>query len=109
MNTYATFDQYLGKKSSRPVPPSCGRPRATRIVRRGPSIAVQYHTTDVVTLHPDGSVTLKSGGWQSVTTKKRMNDFSSAYVFQDKGVWYARTHRGTRIPYYDGMRISCGA
>lgn len=42
--------------------------------RRGDSIALKLHDTDVVTYHPDGSITLDTGGWFTVTTKDRMNN-----------------------------------
>lgn len=42
--------------------------------RRGDDIALRLHQTDVVTFHPDGSITLNTGGWYTVTTKDRMNN-----------------------------------
>ncbi len=49
--------------------------------------AVRLHRTDVVTLHPDGSQTLNSGGWRTVTTKDRINAYSMARVWSDRGEW----------------------
>jgi hypothetical protein len=43
--------------------------------RRWPDIAIRLHDTDVVTLHPDGSITLNTGGWYTVTTKDRLNSY----------------------------------
>lgn len=69
----------------------------TYLVRRGSDFAIRLHDTDVVTLHKDGSVTLDSGGWKTVTTKTRMNEYSRIYwghaysVFSDKGVWKLTT------------------
>ena len=51
-------------------------------------IALKYHATDVVTYHPDGSISLDSGGWKTQTTKRRINDYTDMRVFPDKGVWY---------------------
>lgn len=68
-------------------------------------IAVQLHDTDVVTIWPDNTYTLNSGGWQTVTTKARINEFSPARLGQDKGVWYLYVGEG-RIPFHDGIKIN---
>lgn len=59
----------------------------TYVERRGEDIAVKLHNTDVVTYRPDGSITLDSGGWRTVTTKARMNEFSPLSVGSVRGVW----------------------
>lgn len=41
-------------------------------------IAVQLHSTDVITFHPNGDVTLNTGGWNTITTRDRINGFQSA-------------------------------
>lgn len=43
-------------------------------------MAVRLHNTDVVTYHPDGTATLYTGGWMTVTTKDRINAWSPARV-----------------------------
>src|SRR5665213_3455922 len=70
----------------------------TYLKRRGEDIALQLHQTDVVTMHPDGSITLDSGGWRTLTTKARINDHYN-YISQRKGIWYL--HDGSL--YYDGV------
>ena len=67
------------------------------------TIRVFYHTTDVVTIHPDKRVTLNSGGWWTNTTKARMNQaarqFSLNYsVFQRKYKWFVDLS-GQEIPF----------
>ena len=93
--TYAKADAQLqGRcKLSRKVANS------TYLVRRGDDIALRLHATDVVTLHPDGSITLDSGGWHTVTTKDRINQY--AWISQRNGVWYLKD--GTL--FYDGVTI----
>jgi hypothetical protein len=81
----------------------------TRVVKRGDDYAVELHGTDVVTLHKDGSVTLDSGGWLTVTTKDRMNRYigSRARIGSDRGVWYVYDHSWEkRTRYFDGIRIA---
>src|ERR1700677_1463884 len=72
----------------------------TYLQRRGEDIALKLHQTDVVTLHPDGSITLNSGGWHTVTTKARISDYYQG-LHSAKGVWYLRD--GSL--FYDGVTI----
>lgn len=81
-------------------------------VRRDPdgTVSVRYHRTDVATLHPDGTVTLRSDGWQTVTTKRRINQAFeffgiSASVYQVKHSWYVARHGTDGVPFVDGMRV----
>ena len=36
-------------------------------------VAVKYHYTDIVTFHPDYSITVRTGGWDTSTTRGRLN------------------------------------
>ncbi len=75
--------------------------------------AIRLHYTDVVTTHPDGSYTLDSGGWDTVTTKQRMNQYSNASVWQEDYTWYVQSNRPTvacpagdePLKFYDGMKF----
>lgn len=52
-----------------------------------PSMAVRFHATDVVTFHPDGSITLATDGWFTKTTRERIEDYTPAEVWvRTKGV-----------------------
>lgn len=73
------------------------------------SVAIRLHATDVVTIHADGTYTLRSGGWRTVTTKDRMNKYCPYMVTQCKWKWSVSYYDGeTRhtIEYFDGMRVS---
>ncbi len=75
----------------------------TYLERRGDdAIAVKLHATDIVTFHRDGRVTINSGGWQTVTTKDRLNNYSPLRVYADKGVWYVSDGEKT-VVYEDGL------
>ena len=63
----------------------------------------------------DGAVKLYDGGWQSVTTKSRLNAIMSAHclpgegVFQHKWEWFCRLWNGTEhftVPFRSGMRLA---
>lgn len=66
---------------------------------------VRLHDTDVVTIAPNGTITLDSGGWKTVTTKDRMNSALPAgwIVYANRG-WFVRTPAGT-FPYADGAKF----
>jgi hypothetical protein len=90
--------------------PGAGKPleNNTRLVQRGRDIAVQLHGTDVVTFSPSGAVTLNSGGWKTVTTKARMNEWAPFQVWSDQGTWYVGAgvlDSKPRVPFADGMTI----
>lgn len=73
-----------------------------RIEYEDGSIAIRLHDTDVVTFKGD-TITLNSGGWQTVTTKDRINEHAPIYIVQRKGQWFAgaKEHR-----FYDGMQFN---
>ena len=72
---------------------------------------IRLHMTDILTFAPDGTITFNSGGWQTVTTKARMNEYADpVYISQEKRIWYASVGRGDwetykerRVPYKEGM------
>lgn len=74
----------------------------TYLVRRGEKIAVQLHATDVVTFHPDGSFTLSTGGWDTVTTRDRITTYSPARLHARKGETHV-TVKGREYRMHDGI------
>jgi hypothetical protein len=80
------------------------RPVATEVSPEG---HVTYHQTQIITVNPDGSITLDHGGWQTRMTKARMNQYGAKHgihVYQDKGDWHV-AHHGVTTPYENGMTI----
>jgi len=77
----------------------------TWLERRGADIAVRLHDTDVVTYHDDGSITLDTGGWFTVTTKDRMNCCTPFSIGSKRGEWYVVNDLDwdNPTPYRDGM------
>lgn len=58
----------------------------TTAVRRPEGIAVQLHETDVVTFRDDGAVVLNSGGWDTLTTRDRLQRYApGARVYRHDG------------------------
>lgn len=86
-------------------------------------LALLYHATRIIHWYSNGDIVLHSGGWQTYSTKDRMNGFSprgqwtgdawegfSVSVSQNLGTWYVhiRTENGLArtVHFQDGMRIS---
>ena len=75
----------------------------------GESGVVTYTNTNIVSW-TKGKIILRSGGWESVTTKRKMNQASIQFglgvsVYQRKGVWYVDTPFKTGVLFKDGMTI----
>ena len=69
--------------------------------------AIRLHDTDIVTFK-DGKMILDNGGWQTSTTKARINDHISPYYISQKNYeWYVHDIANeTIIPYKNGMELS---
>jgi hypothetical protein len=70
-------------------------------------IRITYWSTPVVTVDGD-YVTLRAGGWHTVTTKARMNQASHQFnlgysVFQKNYEWFVTMPDGDVVPYWDGI------
>ena len=56
----------------------------------------------------DNKITLNSDGWETVTTKRKMNQASRQFclgfsVFQKNHKWYVTLPNGNTVPYKDNM------
>ena len=69
------------------------------------SVGIWLHSTEVVTIHPDNTYTLRCGGWQTVTTKDRINQYSPVRVYQKNFEWFVRLN-GKDYPFMEGMVVS---
>lgn len=113
MQTYAEAAAYLaaGRKGQSTEERQLSG-RDTRLVRRGPDcIAVQYHSTDVVTYWADGRVMLDTGGWYTATTKERMHGYSPISVWQKSYTWYVSVgkdwqEREANAREFSGKRVA---
>ena len=69
---------------------------------------IVYHSTAVVQFDND-KIILNSGGWDTRTTKSRMNQASNQYglgfeVYQVNYSWYV-DYKGETIPFADGLTL----
>lgn len=70
--------------------------------------AIRLHSTHVVTFHANGDTVLDSGGWQTVTTKERMNRYLPRpwRLRQTDGVWLlGQSWDGPTVAYRDGVTL----
>lgn len=72
----------------------------TQAVRIGDGVAIYHHTTAIVIYNADGTITLNTNGWETKTTKFRMNlVLPDEYrVSQADWQWWISGEK-----YYDGM------
>jgi hypothetical protein len=71
---------------------------------------VRLHNTNIVEFLHDGRIRLYSGGWHSVTTKERINQFVNGTLYQQKGTWYYQFTNEPNQPtviFSEGLDISC--
>lgn len=83
--------------------------------------SVTYVSTRIVSWDDAGNVTLDSGGWQTVTTKRKMvqaaRQFGLSYgVYQRKGEWFVDIWNpklgeyggwmNLDMPFHDGMTFN---
>lgn len=72
----------------------------TYLIRRDDEeIALRLHATDILTFCPD-RVIYNTGGWETVTTKARLNAWGPLYIFQRDWEWFT-TIDGEVVPFED--------
>ena len=74
----------------------------TTITTDNGTTEVVYHSTKVVKFNSE-TITLSTGGWDTTTTKRRMNQVSDTYgleyrVFQKNWDWFVE-YEGKTLPY----------
>ena len=105
INNYFAAETRLGKRESRKIDNN------TYLIRRGPQeIALRLHNTDIATYwgadHPNAhKITLSNGGWLTLTTKRRLNEWTPAFISQKNWQWTVRNADGTDIAFENGMAI----
>lgn len=70
-----------------------------------PTYAVRFHATRIVVYYENGDVVLNSGGWRTMSTKARINEFSPLQVWQANGLWTV-AWRDIRVPFADGITFN---
>jgi hypothetical protein len=108
---YASADAYLAGGRNRNNRPIANNTRVVRLPDGPPpgndrSIAIRLHQTDIVVYHDDGTVQLFTGGWYTVTTKARINDFAPVRVGSDRGEWWLYGPNWTNASrFFEGIMV----
>ncbi len=70
---------------------------------------VRLYATVILRIHRDGTYTLNAGGYRTVTTKDRINNFGPRCVASVKGEWVVWSRgdgsKDKTAPFVDGMRV----
>jgi hypothetical protein len=79
--------------------------------RRGEGvIAIRLHATDILTYRADGSISVNTGGWRTVTTKARLNEYlpNGYRLIQNRSMWYWVNGSGwaNKVHFSDGDTIN---
>src|SRR6516162_6662753 len=53
--------------------------------KEGYVLAVLFHRTYILKFFPDGEIDIDTGGWNTVTTKARLNDYFPGRVWSESG------------------------
>lgn len=86
---------------------------ATKVIKKENSIEVIYHYTTVFFYDKiKNLVILNSNGWNTSTTKSRINQAISEFIenanislFQKNYNWYVKMPAGNIVEFFDGMLI----
>lgn len=84
----------------------------TTIATDGDATRITYHRTPIVTFDAD-NVTLRTGGWDTVTTRRKMNQAARQFglgfsVYRDKGESYVSEPSGRVVPLFDVVTFGRG-
>ena len=71
---------------------------------RGPCIGIQFHKTVIVSYYADGCIRLTTGGWDTVTTKDRLNGCSPYSIYSEGDGEWSVSGMGDSAQFRDGMR-----
>jgi len=66
-------------------------------------IVVRFHNTDIVKFYANGVTELYTGGYRTVTTKERINQFINGRLYQKDGQWFIYHCLGYERQFVEGM------
>lgn len=95
-DTYLKGGKHKANTVERPMPSGGQTHRVVRL--SDGSIGLKLHHTYCVIFHQDGTVTYDTGGWNTVTTKRFINDNGPVCVFSEKYDLRLNVKIGTKPP-----------
>jgi hypothetical protein len=97
--TYGSLDTFLGNKIRKKIENN------TYVERiNDTAIGIRLHQTYILTFHKGGQIMVKTGGWQTSTTKNRINQFmpDGVGIHQVKHKWLVSRYEG------EGVHVALG-
>jgi len=104
IKSYSTADKALGQNKTKVIGNN------TELVEDfSGSISIELHGNRILTFKRSNDIVLDSAGWQTSTTKDRLNRYTpkSVSITQRDGVWYVKRN-GREQEFRDGMVIVGG-
>lgn len=101
MHSYSDAERVLGKRERRKLQNNTYLERLS-----SESIVVRLHNTHILVYHQSGDITYQTGGWRTITSKARMNEYGAhgVQIWSDRSVWYIGTSNW-RSAYYEGFVV----
>ena len=72
---------------------------------------IRLYNTDIILISSDNVYTLECRGWETVTTKSRMHEFSPIRIYQHKFIWYVvqpfeTWNHKKNTKFFNGIRLN---
>ena len=89
-----------------------GNTQVITLNNMGEDVSFVYLHGNHIAIVGDNYIRIYDGGWQSNTTKSRLNailegnGIPGERIFQEKFEWKLRMSDGTVIPFFSGMRLN---
>lgn len=96
---YANFTALLNGREERQLS------RNRRIFEHNGHLYLQLHGTTVVAAHPDGTLTLRHGGWNTPTTHRTIREYTGIQTGSVKSRPVIN-HGAVHIPFFNGIRVN---
>ena len=66
---------------------------------------IKYHNTDIITYH-ENHISIDTDGWETATTKLRLNTHTPFSFWQEKSIWYFSVpDTAGEYRYIDGLKF----
>ena len=72
----------------------------TEVVREGTIYYLKLFGNKIAALESDGKMWISNAGWDSKTTKERLNELPGVNIRQSKGEWYLNNLQWDGKPIY---------
>jgi len=71
----------------------------TVLRRNGEDLTITYFQTNILTFRPNGTVTIDNGGWETISTKRRINSLigSKVTIHSMYGKWWVQARQTERF------------